>query len=175
MGRLLFVFRIAVKDIRHRPVQAILLLLAIATGAATLTLGLALRGTTDHPYARTRAATNGPDVVAVAFPNGSNAPGPATSVGPGGSGAFGSPGGPASANVGGLMRLEHAPGVSAYSGTFPMTWALLRMGQTTATAKIEGPCANVRRPAEATAGQLGPPRRSGRRASIRERARTACR
>ena len=64
MGRLLLVWRLAVKDIRHRPVLAILLVLVIAAGAATLTLGLALRGTTDNPYTRTRAASNGPDVVA---------------------------------------------------------------------------------------------------------------
>ena len=57
MGRLLLVCRLGVKDLRHRPAQAILLLLAIAAGAATLTLGLALHGTTDNPYARTRAAT----------------------------------------------------------------------------------------------------------------------
>ena len=64
MGKLLLVYRLALKDLRHRAAQAILLLLAIAAGAATLTLGLALHGTTDNPYARTRAATNGPDVVA---------------------------------------------------------------------------------------------------------------
>src|SRR6266851_2646480 len=63
MGKVLLVCRLTVKDIRHRPVQALLLLLAIATAATTLTLGLALRGTTDNPYARTRAAANGPDVV----------------------------------------------------------------------------------------------------------------
>jgi putative ABC transport system permease protein len=42
MGRLLLVFRLAVKDIRHRPVLAALLLIAIAAGATTLTLGLTL-------------------------------------------------------------------------------------------------------------------------------------
>ena len=68
MGRLLLVCRLAVKDLRHRPAQAFLLLLAIAAGAATLTLGLSLHGTTDNPYARTRAATNGPDVVAYGLP-----------------------------------------------------------------------------------------------------------
>src|SRR5271166_6342216 len=115
MGEVFLVCRLAVKDIRHRPAQAILLLLAIATGAATLTLGLALQGTTDHPYARTRAATNGPDVVATLLPNGSSAPGPATQGRPGG------PAGPGSTNVGGLVALERAPGVAAHSGPFPVT------------------------------------------------------
>src|SRR6266851_7618022 len=50
MGKVLLVCRLTVKDIRHRPVQALLLLLAIATAATTLTLGLALCGTTDNPY-----------------------------------------------------------------------------------------------------------------------------
>ena len=41
-----------------------LLLLAITAATATLTLGLALHGVTNQPYQQTRAATNGPDVVA---------------------------------------------------------------------------------------------------------------
>jgi ABC-type lipoprotein release transport system permease subunit len=118
VGKALLVCRLAVKDIRHRPAQAILLLLAIATGAATLTLGLALQGTTNDPYARTRAATNGPDVVATVFPGGPNSPG--------------------LADVGELAPLEHAPGVAAHSGPFPVTWTLLRKGRTTRDAEIEG-------------------------------------
>ncbi len=116
MGKLLLVWRLAVKDIRHRPALTILLLLAIAAGAATLTLGLALRGTTDNPYARTRAATNGPDVVATDFSGDPQAP----------------------AEAGDLAPLEHAPGVAAYSGPFPVTWALLQTGHTRATAEVEG-------------------------------------
>jgi len=67
-GRLLLIWRLTRTDLRHRPAQTLLLLLAIAAGAATLTLGLALHGTLDNPYGRTRAATNGPDVVAKLFP-----------------------------------------------------------------------------------------------------------
>ncbi len=37
-----------------------------------------------------------------------------------------------------LAPLEHAPGVVAYSGPFPMTWALLQSGHTSATAEVEG-------------------------------------
>ena len=131
MSKVLLVGRLAVKDIRHRPVQAILLLLAIATGAATLALGLAIQGTTNSPYARTRAATNGPDVVATLLPGG-NGPGPATSVRPGG------PGPSYQATTAPLVRLEHAPGVTAYSGPFPVTWTLLRMGRTAGGAEVEG-------------------------------------
>ncbi len=110
MGQLYLVCRLAVKDIRHRPAQAMLLLLAIATGAATLTLALAIQGTTNNPYGRTRAAANGPDVVATVMP------------GPG-------RGGPTPADAGELAPLEHAPGVAAHSGPFPVTWTLLQAGR----------------------------------------------
>src|SRR6266536_492646 len=134
MGKVLLVCRLAVKDLRRRPAQAILLLLAIAAGATTLALGLALQGTTNNPYARTRAATNGPDVIATVFPDGSSGSGPETAR-PGGSGG---PSGPGSADVGGLVPLEHASGVAAHSGPFPVTWTLLRAGHTTGGAEVEG-------------------------------------
>jgi hypothetical protein len=82
LGRLSLIARLVVKDLRHRSAQALLLLLAIAAGTATLTLGLSLRGTTDNPYARTMAATNGPDVVATVFTGGSNVPGVVAHSGP---------------------------------------------------------------------------------------------
>src|SRR6266516_6460216 len=105
MGKVLLVCRLAGKDIRRRPVQAVLLLLAIAAGATTLALGLALRGTTNDPYARTRAATNGPDVVATVFPDGSNGSGPATSARPGG---WGGPSCPVPAGVTVLVPMADA-------------------------------------------------------------------
>ena len=64
MGRVLLVGRLAARDLRHHPAQAVLLLLAITAATAMLTLGLALHGVTSQPYQQTRAATNGPDVVA---------------------------------------------------------------------------------------------------------------
>jgi putative ABC transport system permease protein len=131
MGKVILVGRLAVKDLRYRPFQALLLLLAIAACTATLALGLVLRGTTTDPYARTRAATNGPDVVASVFPNGSNAPGPATSVHPGSKG-------PGPDGSRGLVALEHAPGVAAHSGPFAVTWTSLRAGHTIGTAEVEG-------------------------------------
>ena len=136
MGRLLLVCRLAVKDLRYRPVQALLLLLAIAAGAATLTLGLSLQGTTNNPYARTRTVTNGPDVVASFFPGNSNASGPATGVNPGGSNTPGTGAGEAAATS--LLPLEHASGVVAHSGPYPVTWTLLQIGHTTGSAEVEG-------------------------------------
>jgi hypothetical protein len=52
MGRLYLVARLALGDLRHRPVQAALAILAIGAATAVLTLGLALRGVTTNPYAR---------------------------------------------------------------------------------------------------------------------------
>jgi putative ABC transport system permease protein len=98
-----------VKDLRHRPGQAVLLLLAIAAATATLTLGLSLRGTTDNPYARTRAATNGPDVVATLLPGGSNVVGPAVTAKPGGGAAAGGD----LADPATFSPLEHDPSVVA--------------------------------------------------------------
>jgi len=64
VGRVLLVFRLAARDLRRRPFEAGLLLLAITAATATLTLGLALHGITKGPYQSTREATAGPDVVA---------------------------------------------------------------------------------------------------------------
>ena len=64
MGKILLVVRLASRDLRHNRAEAVLLLVAIATAAATLTMALALHGVTSGPYAATRAASAGPDVVA---------------------------------------------------------------------------------------------------------------
>ena len=136
-GRVFLVFRLAVKDLRHRPAQALLLLLAIAAGTTTLTLGLALHGTTNNPYARTRAATNGPDVVATVMPGGSSAPAPAITAAPRGAVERG-PVLTAAAEAAALVPLEHAAGVAAFSGPFPVTWTSLHKGHTTGGAEVEG-------------------------------------
>jgi ABC-type antimicrobial peptide transport system permease subunit len=133
-GRVFLVFRLAVKDLRHRPGQALLLLLAIAAGTTTLTLGLALHGTTNNPYERTRAATNGPDVVATVMPGGSSAPAPATTAKPGNRGPVLNPAEESAA----LVPLEHDTAVAAFSGPFPVTWTSLRKGRTTGGAEVEG-------------------------------------
>jgi ABC-type lipoprotein release transport system permease subunit len=141
-GRAFLVFRLAVKDLRHRLAQAFLLLLAIAAGTTTLTLALALHGTTNNPYERTRAATSGPDVVATVMPGGSSAPAPATTAKPGGPVRRG-PALTAAAEAAALMPLERAAGVVASSGPFPVTWTSLRKGRTSGGAEVEGRTAGV--------------------------------
>ncbi len=49
MGPVVFICRLAVRDIRHRPASAVLLVLAIMAATATLTLGLVLHGESDQP------------------------------------------------------------------------------------------------------------------------------
>ena len=62
MGRVLLVFRLAARNVRRRPAEAALLVLAIMAATTILTLGLALHGVTDNPYQRTQEATAGADV-----------------------------------------------------------------------------------------------------------------
>jgi putative ABC transport system permease protein len=115
MGRILLVCRLAARDVRRRPAAAALLLIAITAATTTLTLGLALHGTTSQPYQQTRAETKGPDVVADT-----------------------SAGGPQAADLARLAALARAPGVTAHSGPFPVTWAVLQANGHVGGAKIEG-------------------------------------
>src|SRR5580704_3109004 len=118
MGRLLLICRLAVGDVRHRPTSAVLLVLAIMTAATTLTLGLALAGTSNQPYQQTRALTAGPDIVAeVSPPQAVGGPPP---------------------DVASLTALTHASGVVAHSGPYPFTFATLQANGRKAGARVEG-------------------------------------
>ena len=108
MGRLLLVCRLATRDMRHHVAQVVLLLVAIAAATTVLTLALALNGVTSHPYQRTRAVTKGPDVVAYL-----RTPSQATA-------------------------LIHANGVTASSGPYAITSAILHFDGRTAGALVEG-------------------------------------
>jgi putative ABC transport system permease protein len=115
MGRTLIVCRLALRDMRRRPVQSVLLLLLVITAATgTLMLGLVLHGVVSQPYAQTKAATAGPDVVAssVGYPDAQSA-------------------------AAGFAALEDAPGVTAHSGPYPVAWAILRADGITAEAMAE--------------------------------------
>jgi putative ABC transport system permease protein len=119
LSRSLLIVRLAGRDLRHRPAQAVLLLLAITAATATLTLGLALHGVTSQPYQRTKAATNGPDVVAylpVLHRPGRVSPPPAQAA----------------------AALTHAAGVTGYSGPYPLVGAIVRAHGRTAAAEAEG-------------------------------------
>jgi hypothetical protein len=117
MGRLLLVSRLAARDLRRRPAQAALLLLAITAATTTLTLGLVLHGVISKPYQSTREATAGPDVVASVAPP---------------------PVGGQAADLAGLKALTDAPGVVGHSGPYPYTQAAVEAYGVTATAWTQG-------------------------------------
>jgi hypothetical protein len=108
MGTTLLVFRLAARDVRRHVAQAALLVVAIAAAAATLTMALALNGVTSQPYAATRAATKGPDVLAN-LTSASQA-----------------------------KDLIHASGVAAFSGPYPVAAATIRFDGRTAEVFAEG-------------------------------------
>jgi ABC-type lipoprotein release transport system permease subunit len=127
MGRFLLVARLAARDLRRRPAEAALLLLAITAATATLTLGLVLHDVASDPYQRTREATAGPDVVASVSPDAvQNQP----------------------ADRASLEALTDAPGVVDHSGPYPVTGAVLETQGQLATAQVEG-----RDPEEASVDQ----------------------
>src|ERR671915_261039 len=117
VGRLLLVCRLAARDLRRRPAEAALLLLAITAATTTLTLGLGLREATSKPYETTGAATAGPDVVAsVSSPPDSGVP----------------------ADLAGLKALANDPGVAGHSGPYPVAWTKLEAHGHTLDARVEG-------------------------------------
>jgi len=124
MARIRLVGRLVGRDLRYRPGPAVLLVLAITAATATLTLGLVLHGVTNQPYLQTRAATKGPDVVAQLGGQGRGVSGSGTAVWT-----------RAEAQV---KTLTSAPGVSAYSGPYPVASAMLRTRGLTAGVEVEG-------------------------------------
>jgi putative ABC transport system permease protein len=127
-GRLVLVCRLATRDVRRHVTQAVLLLLVITGATTVLTLGLALNGVTDHPYQQTRAATNGPDVIADFNDTGGVGTPPALY-----------PGRRFQAMVRAkASQLVHASGVRAYSGPYPVASAIAEVTGLTAGAEVEG-------------------------------------
>lgn len=117
MGRVLLVCRLAARDLRRRPAEAALLLVAIMAATTTLTLGLVLHGATIQPYQSTRNATAGPDVIAD-LPLRSNSSQPA--------------------DLAGIEALTHAPGVTGHSGPYPVIGGILKAHGHTAAVQAVG-------------------------------------
>src|SRR5580693_4118553 len=108
MGKALLVYRLTVRDLRHHAAQAVLLVVAIAAATATLTMALSMNGVTSQPYSATRAATDGPDVVAYL------------------------------ASTAQAKTLVHASGVASSSGPYPVASATIRFDGRTAGVFAEG-------------------------------------
>src|SRR5258707_2722542 len=138
MGQARLVGRLVARDIRRRPAQAVLLLLAITAATSILTLGLALHGVTSQPYRQTRTATNGPDVVAQLRPWLVAGPGPGP-VRTRHRAPAAAPHGSATTNVAQqVSALVRAPGVTGYSGPYPVASAILQARGLAAGVEVEG-------------------------------------
>jgi putative ABC transport system permease protein len=107
---------LVIGDIKRRRVQSMLLVVMIATTTATLTLGLALHHVTESPFARTRAATRGPDAV--------------IEIGGGASGGSSSPRQ--------FAALIHAPGVIGIAGPYPVAFVRLQAPSIDVPVQVEG-------------------------------------
>jgi ABC-type antimicrobial peptide transport system permease subunit len=124
-GRALLLFRLARQDIRHHAAQAVLLVVAIAAATAVLSLAFALNGVKANPYQQTMAATKGPDVVAQSGND------PYTGV-------------TSPADLAALMALNHAQGVTAHSGPYPIVGdtgpvgPILRSTDLVTSVQVEG-------------------------------------
>ncbi|MCT2582124.1 FtsX-like permease family protein [Actinophytocola gossypii] len=112
-GRLLLVCRLLVRDLRRRPIETILLVVAISAATGTLTLGLALNDVADRPYERTRAATAGPDVVARPHTTGQRA-------------------------LAALAPLTTSAGVTGHSGPYPVAFLVMTAHGRTVHTVVEG-------------------------------------
>jgi putative ABC transport system permease protein len=119
-GQAMLVSRLAARDLRRRPVEALMVLLVIAAAATTLTVAFALSGATSRPYQQTRLATAGPDVVAI-----EGGGGPAQPV--------------SSAQLAATVAsLTTAPGVTANSGPYPAVYSAVRFRGHTVDVVAEG-------------------------------------
>jgi putative ABC transport system permease protein len=116
MGRLVLVSRLVIGDIKRRRVQSALLLVMILTTTTTLTIGLALHKVTDSPFARTRSATRGPDIVAELIP----------------------PPGSTSDVTRAFAPLVRAEGVAGTSGPYPLAFVRLTSRGVEVQAETEG-------------------------------------
>jgi putative ABC transport system permease protein len=124
MGKIRLIGLLVRRDLHRHPGPAVLLVLAITAATATLTLGLVLHGVTNQPYLQTRAATKGPDVVVQL------------------SGLTAGPHGPGLSDMAQITAhvrtLTHEPGVTGYSGPYPVASAVVRARGLTADVEVEG-------------------------------------
>jgi len=128
MTRALLIGRLAIRDVRRRPGQALLMLVAITAATTVLSLALALHGVTSKPYQQTRAATRGPDVVAAFSPGGfvSTPHGPSR------------PASQVRQIEAEARTLINAGGVTEHAGLYPVASAILQLGKVAAQVEAEG-------------------------------------
>jgi ABC-type lipoprotein release transport system permease subunit len=114
-GRLRLIIRLARRDLRRRPFDAVTVVLVIAAAIAALSVGLGLGGAIDNPYQQTRAAAAGPDAVAgFLYTDNRDVD---------------------QAAVDALVRL---PGVTGHSGPFPTAYAAMQAHGKQKNVTVEG-------------------------------------
>ena len=118
MSRFRLGARLAVRDLRRRLTETLLLLLALSVAATTLTIGLVLHGQTATPYLETRNRTAGPDVVAALFPT------PGRSV--------------TAADLARFGAETAGPSLAARSRAFPTTWTAIEADGIHGLAEVQG-------------------------------------
>ncbi|MFJ8112094.1 FtsX-like permease family protein [Streptomyces sp. NPDC096132] len=111
MGRLLLISRLIARDLRRRPAETVMFLIAVTAATAALTLGLVTDNAVATAYAKTRAATAGPDVMVS-----TTAPDPSDLA----------------------SRLAQAPGVTALGGPFFAFDTTIRANGRSAHSAVEG-------------------------------------
>ncbi|NUO61708.1 MAG: FtsX-like permease family protein [Hamadaea sp.] len=109
MGHLLVIWRLAVRDLRRHPIEALIPLIAVTVAIATLAVGLALTSSTETAYVATKEATAGPDVTATLVQD-----------------------------PGLTEKLAHAPGVVAYAGPFFAFSTTIRVRGYQVRSAVEG-------------------------------------
>ncbi|MEO3755910.1 FtsX-like permease family protein [Streptomyces sp. B6B3] len=113
MGRLVPTARLVSRGLRRNLLRSTILLLAVTTACAAVALGFTLGDAAGQSYARTRAATDGPDVVAMPRSTGDTA-------------------------LRDLAPLLELPGVTGHAGPFPVAFTTLRAHGLTVEAVVEG-------------------------------------
>ena len=113
MGRFVSIARVALRGLRRHLLRSAILLLAVTTACAAVTLGLTLRDAAGQSYAQVRAATDGPDVVAMSRSTGDTAP----------------------HELGPLLRL---PGVVAHAGPYPVAYPVIQTHGLSVRAVVQG-------------------------------------
>ncbi len=115
-GRARLLWRLVSRDIRRRRGQSLLLVLVLLVTTGTLTIALALGHVGEASFARTRAATRGPDLSAA--------------IGPGSGGE------PVSAQL--FAPLLHAPTVREATGPLPLAFVHLTASGVDTPVEAEG-------------------------------------
>ena len=111
MGHLLLMWRLILQDMRRRPGETLMFLLAVTIATSSLTLGLAADNAVATGYAKTCAATAGPDVMATTTDLGTS---------------------------GFASRLARLPGVTAVGGPFFAFDTTVRAHGRSAHSAVEG-------------------------------------